>query len=47
LPGLTGKLDRDRHALFAEAQRREASHAGMAYPEEPEALRATLGYAFK
>ena len=36
-------LRADRHALFAEAQRREASHAGMAYPEEPEALRATLG----
>jgi AmmeMemoRadiSam system protein B len=32
----------ERHAEFAKAERREAAHAGAAYPEEAEALRATL-----
>lgn len=31
-----------RHRLFAESPRREATHAGSAYPSEPAALRATL-----
>jgi MEMO1 family protein len=39
------RLRAGQHALFAQAGKREASHAGAAYPEEPEALRATLaGY---
>lgn len=36
------RLRGEQHAAFAQAERREASHAGAAYPEEPEALRATL-----
>jgi len=35
-------LREQRHRAFAEMERREPSHAGSAYPEEPEALRATL-----
>jgi AmmeMemoRadiSam system protein B len=33
----------EQHVQFARAERREASHAGFAYPEEPEKLRETLG----
>ena len=35
-------LQDERHRAFAKATRREPSHAGSAYPGEPEALRATL-----
>ena len=39
------RLRAEQHAAFAQAERREASHAGAAYPEQPEALRTTLdGY---
>jgi AmmeMemoRadiSam system protein B len=31
-----------RHRLFAESPRREATHAGSAYPSDPAALRGTL-----
>jgi hypothetical protein len=37
------RLRAEQHAAFAQAARREASHAGAAYPEEADALRATLG----
>ncbi len=37
------RMRADQHAAFARAERREASHAGAAYPEEPEALGKTLG----
>jgi len=36
------RLRDDQRAAFARADRREASHAGGAYPEQPEALRAAL-----
>ena len=36
------RLRAEQHAAFARAERREASHAGGAYPEEADALRATL-----
>ena len=35
-------LEREQHQRFAEAPRREAAHAGSAYPAEPAALSATL-----
>ena len=39
------QMQEQRHKLFAEAPRREAAHAGTAYPSEAEALRARLlGY---
>lgn len=37
------RLRAGQHAAFARAERREASHAGAAYPEQPDALRTTLG----
>lgn len=36
------ELERRRHRAFEEAPAREATHAGSAYPAEPEVLRATL-----
>ncbi len=36
------RLRDEQRAAFARAERREASHAGGAYPEQPEALRAVL-----
>jgi AmmeMemoRadiSam system protein B len=36
------RLKGERHAEFAQAGRREAAHAGAAYPAEAEPLRATL-----
>jgi MEMO1 family protein len=36
------RLKEERHQVFADSRRREASHAGGAYPEEPEALRTKL-----
>jgi MEMO1 family protein len=36
------RLRDEQRAAFARAERREASHAGGAYPEQPEALRAAL-----
>jgi AmmeMemoRadiSam system protein B len=36
------ELKATRERAFAESPRREASHAGGAYPEEPEALAATM-----
>jgi AmmeMemoRadiSam system protein B len=35
-------LREERHRNFSKAERREAVHAGSAYPAEPEALRETL-----
>ncbi len=37
------RLRAEQHAAFARAERREASHAGGGYPEDADALRATLG----
>ncbi len=37
------RLRQEREGAFARGERREASHAGSAYPEEPEALRAFVG----
>jgi hypothetical protein len=40
-----GRLRAERHRAFAEGQRRDAAHAGAAYPAEQAALRKTLeGY---
>ena len=36
------RLQTERHAQFAQAHCREAAHAGVAYPEESEPLRAML-----
>src|SRR3954453_2527767 len=36
------RLREERHRQFAAEPRREATHAGSAYPEEPGALRETL-----
>jgi AmmeMemoRadiSam system protein B len=36
-------LRAEQQAAFARAERREASHAGGAYPEQPDALHAALG----
>ena len=41
--GVYHRLRAEQHAAFARAERREASHAGGAYPEEADALGATLG----
>ena len=41
--GVYRRLRSEQHAAFAQAERRAASHAGAAYPEEADALRATLG----
>ena len=38
------KMREQRQAEFAQAARREAAHSGGAYPDQPEALRATLGH---
>jgi hypothetical protein len=39
------RLRQEQHAAFARAERRGATHAGAAYPEEADALRAALdGY---
>ena len=37
------RLRQEREGAFARGDRREASHAGSAYPGEPEALRAFVG----
>ena len=37
------RLRNERRKQFAEAPFRQAAHAGSAYPEEPDPLRATLG----
>lgn len=36
------RLEQEQHQRFAEAPRREAAHAGSAYPAEPAALSSTL-----
>lgn len=36
------RMKQERHRAFAEASRRQAVHAGGAYPEAPDALRDTL-----
>lgn len=36
------RFKQERHRQFAEAPTRQATHAGSAYPSEPEPLRATL-----
>ena len=39
---VSGRLREQRHSAFAEAEMREPSHAGSAYPAEPGPLRAVL-----